>query len=381
MEFGFTDREELLRKSTREWAEKEIPPYMEAMEETGEWPMELAAKMGRMGFCGVITPKQYGGTEMGNLARILVLEELGTVCPAIPMGMQVHHMCTYALVKYGTDAQKEKYLPRLAKGETMGVVAVTDPSGGSDVAGMQTSAEKKGDKYIINGRKCFITNSHVSDTWIVIAKTGEGRTALSAFIVEPDYPGAVLGRKEHKVGLRGANTGELAFQDCEVPAENLLGEEGQGMGIAIGDIINCGRPGMAATGLGILNAVLKEAATFATERTLYGGKPISKLQSIQNHLADIYQDRELAKLITYKVGWMLDQGMRVDSESALAKSFACEAAARSARKGIEITGSYGIMHEYALQRLLRDALVAIPAGGTAEIAKLVMSRAALEAAK
>ncbi len=379
MDFAFSDREELLRKSVREWAEQELPPRMEEMEETGEFPMDLMPAMGRMGFCGVITPKQYGGTEMGNLARILVLEELGTVCPAIPMAMQVHHMCTYALVTNGSEAQKEKYLPPLVKGETMGVVAVTDPSGGSDVAGMQTSAEKKGDTWILNGRKCFITNSHHSDIWVVIAKTGEGRKGLSAFIVEKDFPGAVLGRKEHKVGLRGANTGEMAFQDCEVPAENLLGEEGAGMGVALSDITNCGRPGMTAVGLGILNAVLKEAAKFANERTLYG-KPIARLQSIQNHLAEIYQDRELARLAAYRVGWMLDQGMRVDTESALAKSFACEAAARSARKAIELHGSYGIMNEYAVQRLLRDAIVTIPAGGTAEIAKLVMSRAALAAA-
>ena len=380
MDFKLSDREALLQKTIREWAEKEITPKMEAMEETGEFPEELLPAMGQMGILGVITPQEYGGTGMGHLARILVLEQLGRICPAIPMALQVHHMCTYAFATWANEEQKKKYLPPLAKGETMGVVAVTDPSGGSDVAGMQTTAELKGDKYIINGRKCFITNSHTSDIWVVIAKTGEGRQGLSAFVVEKDFPGAKVGRKENKVGLRGANTGELAFQDCEVPKECLLGEEGMGMGIAIGDIINCGRPGMASVGLGILNAVLEEAAKFATERTLYGGKPISKLQAIQIHLAEIWSDLELARLAAYRVGWMLDQGMRVDSESALAKQFACEAAARSARKAIEIHGSYGVMKEYAVQRLLRDALVAIPAGGTAEISRIVQSRAALAAA-
>lgn len=376
MDFQFSEREELLRKSIRGWAEKEITPRMEEMEESGEFPVDLLKPMAEMGITGVITPKEYGGVDMGNLARIIVLEELGRVCPAIPMALQVHHMCTNALNTHGTEEQKKKYLPRLAQGETMGVVAITDPSGGSDVAGMQSSAKLEGDKYILNGRKCFITNSHVSDIWVVVARTGEGGKGLTAFIVEKDFPGAKLGRKENKVGLRGANTGELAFQDCEVPVENRLGDEGKGMGIAIGNITNCGRPGMASVALGILNAVLEEAVKFANERTAYG-KPISKLQQIQVHLAEIYKDLELARLATYRVGWMLDQGMRVDTESALAKSFACEAAARSARRAIEIHGSYGIMKEYPVQRLLRDAVVAIPAGGTAEIANLVLSRAAL----
>ncbi|MBW2142169.1 MAG: acyl-CoA dehydrogenase family protein [Deltaproteobacteria bacterium] len=207
MDFKLSDREELLRKSIREWAEKEIPPYMEAMEETGEFPVELIKPMADMGINGVVTPQEYGGTGMGHLARVIVLEELGRVCPAIPMSMQVHHMCTYALDVFGNDEQKKKYLPGLAQGETLGVLAVTDPSGGSDLAGMQTSAKLEGDKYILNGRKCFITNAHVSDTWVIIAKTGEGRKALSAFIVEKDFPGVKLGRKEDKVGLRGANTG------------------------------------------------------------------------------------------------------------------------------------------------------------------------------
>jgi alkylation response protein AidB-like acyl-CoA dehydrogenase len=373
MDFKMTEREELLRKTIREYAEKEITPHMDAMEETGEFPVELLKSMGTMGILGVITPTEYGGTGMGHLARIIVLEELGRVCPAIPMSLQVHHMCTYALSMWGNEDQKKKYLPPLAKGDTLGVVAVTEPSGGSDVAGMQSTARLEGDKYILNGRKCFITNSHVSDIWVIIARTGEGGKGLSAFIVEKDFPGAKLGRKENKVGLRGANTGELAFQNCEVPKENLLGSEGEGMTIAIRDIVECGRPGMASVALGILNAVLVEAVKFANDRVLFG-KPITKLQAIQWYIAEIYSDLEIARLLAYRVGWMRDQDMRVDTAAALAKQWICEAAARSARKAIEIHGSYGIMKEYPVQRLLRDALVTIPAGGTAEIGKLVLSR-------
>jgi alkylation response protein AidB-like acyl-CoA dehydrogenase len=380
MDFKLSEREELLRKTVREFAEREITPRMDAMEETGEFPVDLLKKMGDMGILGVITPPEYGGNGLGNLARVIVLEEMGRVCPAIPMALQVHHMATHALNAFGNEEQKKKYLPPLAKGETMGVVAVTDPSGGSDVAGIKTSAKLEGDKFILNGRKCFITNAHVSNIWVVIARTGEGGKGLSAFIVEKNFSGAKLGRKENKVGLRGAITGELVFQNCEVPQTNLLGHEGDGMNIAIRNIVETGRPGMASVALGILNGVLEQAVKFANERILYG-KPISNLQMIQSHLADIYADLEISRLLVYRVGWMRDQNIRCDAESALAKQFSCEAAARSARKAIEIHGSYGIMKEYPVQRLLRDALVTIPAGGTGEIAKLVMARQALSMVK
>lgn len=376
MDFGFSEREELLRKSVREFAENEITPRMDSMEETGEFPLELLEPMAKLGITGIITPPEYDGVGLGYVARTIALEELGRVCAAVPMAMQVHHMACAVINDYGTEEQKKKYLPPLAKGETMGCVAVTDPSGGSDVAGMQTRAELKGEKWILNGRKCFITNSHTSDFWVVIARTSELARGLSAFIVEKDMVGAKVGRKENKFGLRGANTGELVFDNCEVPNENLLGQEGGGMAAAIGNISGTGRPGMAAVALGILNAVNEEAARFASERVLYG-KPISTLQAIQFYLAEIYAELEICKLLCYRASWMRDQNMRCDVETALAKYYTCEAAARCAKKAVEIHGSYGIMREYKVQRLLRDAMVTIPAGGTAEIAKIVISRAAL----
>jgi alkylation response protein AidB-like acyl-CoA dehydrogenase len=294
----------------------------------------------------------------------------------MPMALQVHHMACADLNDFGSEEQKKKYLPPLAKGETMGCVAVTDPSGGSDVVGMKTTAELKGDKYILNGRKCFITNSHNSDFWVVICKTAEGAKGLSALIVDKDAPGAKLGRKENKFGLRGANTGELAFVNCEVPKENLLGQEGGGLAVALKAISETGRTGMAAVGLGILTAVYEEAGKFATERTLYG-KPISTLQAIQFYMAEIYSQLEICRLLCYRASWLKDQGMRCDNEAALAKYYTCNEAANAAKKAIEIHGSYGIMREYAVQRLLRDAMVSIPAGGTAEISKVVLARAAL----
>ena len=376
MDFAFSEREEMLRKTVREFAENEVTPKMGVMEETGKFPLELLKPMAELGIMGVITPAEYDGVGLGYVARTIVLEELGRVCGAMPMAVQVHHMGCAALSDFGTEAQKKKYLPPLAKGETMGVVAVTDPSGGSDVVGMRTSAEVKGDRYILNGRKCFITNSHTSDFWIVIARTAEGAKGLSAFIVDKDAPGAKAGHEENKLGLRGANTGELVFNDCEVPKENLLGQEGGGLAIAMKTVSETGRTGMAATALGILTAVYEEAGKFASERVLYG-KPISGLQGIQFLMAEIYAQLEISRLLCYRASWMKDQDMRFDTESAMAKWYACEAAANAAKKAVEIHGAYGIMKEYTVQRLLRDAMVTIPAGGTGEIGKVVLARAAL----
>lgn len=376
MDFTFSEKEEMLRKAVREFSENELPPKMEAMEETGDFPTELLPPMAELGITGVITPPEYGGLGLGYVARTIVLEEMGRICAAFPMAMQVHHMACANLNDFANDQQKKKYLPRLAKGETMGCVAVTEPGGGSDLVGMKTTAELKGDKYVLNGRKCFITNSHTSDFWIVIARTAEGAKGLSAFIIDKDAPGAKLGRKENKFGLRGANTGELAFDNCEIPQENLLGQEGDGLAVAIKTISETGRTGMAATALGILTAAYEEAGKFATERVLYG-KPIKSLQAIQFYMAEIYSQLEICRLLCYRASSLKDQNKRCDNEAALAKYYTCDAAANMAKKAIEIHGTYGIMKEYTVQRLLRDAMVTIPAGGTAEIAKVVLGRAAL----
>jgi alkylation response protein AidB-like acyl-CoA dehydrogenase len=376
MDFKLSEREELLRKSAREFAESEITPRIDAMEETGDFSMDLLKPMAKLGITGIIAPREYDGVGLGYLARTIVLEEMARVCAAVSMGMQVHHMAIAALKDFGTEDQKKQYLPPLARGETMGCVAVTEPSGGSDLLGMQSTAVLQGDKWVLNGRKCFITNSHTSEYWVVIARTGEGPKGLSAFIVNKAAPGAKTGRVEHKVGLRGSNTGELVFDNCAIPKENLLGQEGGGLGVALKTVSESGRTGMAATALGILQACYEEAAKFASERVLYG-KPISALQAISFYVAEIFTDLEICRLLCYRASWMKDQNMRFDTESAMAKSYTCDAAARCAKKAIEIHGAYGIMKEYKVQRLLRDAMVTISAGGTGEIGKVVIGRAAL----
>jgi alkylation response protein AidB-like acyl-CoA dehydrogenase len=241
---------------------------------------------------------------------------------------------------------------------------------------MQSTAELKGDQWILHGRKCFITNSHTSDYWLVIARTGEGPKGLTAFIVPKDAPGAKTGRAEHKFGLRGSNTGELVFDRCEIPRENVLGQEGGGLGVALKTVSESGRTGMAAVALGILQACYEEAAKFASERVLYG-KPIAALQAISFQVAEIYTELEICRLLCYRASWMKDQKLRFDTESAMAKYYACDAAVRCAKKAIEIHGAYGILQEYKVQRLLRDAMVTVSAGGTGEIGKVVVGRAAL----
>jgi alkylation response protein AidB-like acyl-CoA dehydrogenase len=376
MDFKLSEREELLRKSAREFAESEIAPKVGAMEATGEFPVDLLKPMAKLGITGIITPREFEGVDLGYLARTIVLEEMARVSGAVAMAMQVHHMACAALKDFGTMEQQKKYLPPLVRGETMGCVAITEPSGGSDVLGMQSTATLQGDKWILNGRKCFITNSHTSDFWVVVAKTGEGSKGLSAFIVDKDAPGAKTGRVEHKVGLKGSNTGELVFDNCEIPKENILGAEGGGLGVGLKTVSESGRTGMAATALGILQATYEEAAKFANERVLYG-KPIGALQAISFYIAEIYTELDICRLLCYRASWMKDQNMRFDTESAMAKSYTCDAAARCAKKAIEIHGAYGILQEYKVQRLLRDALVTISAGGTGEIGKVVIGRAAL----
>ncbi len=376
MDFKLAEREELLRKTVRDFAEKEITPKIEAMEETGEFPLDLLKPMAKLGITGIIAPREYGGIGLGYLARTIVLEEVARVSAAVAMGMQVHHMAIAALSDFGTEAQKIKYLPPLAKGETMGCVAITEPSGGSDVLGMQSKAELKGDTWILNGRKCFITNSHTSAYWVVAVRTAEGPKGLTTFIVPKDAPGAKAGRVEHKFGLRGSNTGELVLDNCEIPKGNILGQEGGGLAVALKTVSESGRTGMAATALGTLQACYEEAAKFANERVLYG-KPIGTLQAISFYMAEIYTELDICRLLCYRASWMKDQNLRFDTESAMAKYYTCDAAARCAKQAVEIHGAYGILQEYKVQRLLRDAMVTISAGGTGEIGKVVVGRAAL----
>jgi len=379
MDFGFSAEQEMLRKTVREFAEKEISPKVDWMDETGEVPMDLVEKMAKLGFMGVLVPKEYGGLGMGHIERMILLEEIGCVSPAMANTVQVHHLGISPIAIFGTEEQKKKWLPSLAKGKKIATLAVTEPTGGSDVLGLQTTAKLEGDNYIINGRKCFITNTHIASVSGIAAKTGEGPKGLSVFVIESDTPGFRPGRKENKFGLRGCNTGELVFENCKVPKENILGKEGDGLKIALASISNVGRPGITAGALGIVRRCLEEAAKYSKQRVLYG-KPISDLQAIQWHIADIYMDYETSKLLTYRAAWLRDKGERCDAENSMAKFWTTEAAVRCAQKAITVFGAYGCMKELIPQRLLRDAWLFVSGAGTSEIMRIIIARQALKMA-
>lgn len=380
MDFRLTPQLELLRKSIREFAEGAIAPKVQHMEETDEVPWDLYKELSKQMYMGILIPKEFGGTGFGNLARMIMLEEIGRVSAAMAMATQIFHMGTASIVDFGNEAQKKKYLPALAKGERLGTIAVTEATGGSDPTGIQTTAKLQGDSYVLNGRKCFITHGHVADTITIMAKTGEGPKGFSAFIVEKSLPGFKLGRKERKFGLHGCNTGEIVMENCVVPRENLLGNEGDGLKVTMATISEVGRAGMAGCGLGVINACLEASVKFANERML-GGKPISQHQAIQWPISDMYMDLEISRLLSYRAAWMRDQKIRCDTDMAMAKYYATEAAVRCAKKAVDVHGGYGYMMEYPVQRYYRDAEILIASAGTSEIQRIVMARKALTSFK
>ena len=380
MEFQFSAQQELLRKSVREFAEGAIAPKVQHMEETDEVPWDLYKEMGKQQYMGILIPKEFGGSALGHLARMIMLEEVGRISAAAAMAVQIFHLGVVPIVDFGNEGQKKKYLPALAKGERLATIAVTEATGGSDPTGIQTTAKLQGDSYILNGRKCFITHGHVADTITIMARTGEGPKGFSAFIVEKSFAGFKLGRKEKKFGLHGCNTGEIAMENCVVPRENLLGSEGDGLKVSMSAISEVGRAGMAGCGLGVINACLEASVKFANERLL-GGKPISQHQAIQWMISDIYMDLETSRLLSYRASWMKDQKIRCDVDMAMAKFYATEAAVRCSKKAVDIHGGYGYMMEYPVQRYYRDAEILIASAGTSEIQRIVMARKALTAFK
>ena len=380
MDFQFTSQQELLKKSVREFAEGAIAPKVQHMEETDEVPWDLYKELGKQQYLGILIPREFGGTAFGHLGRIIMLEEVGRVSAAMAMALQIFHMGTGSIAEFGNDAQKKKYLPPLARGERLGTIAVTEATGGSDPTGIQTTAKLQGDSYILNGRKCFITHGHVADTLTIMAKTGEGSKGFSAFIVEKSFPGFKIGRKEKKFGLHGCNTGEIVMENCVVPRENLLGNEGDGLKVCMTTISEVGRAGMAGCGLGVISACLEASVKFANQRLL-GGKPISQHEGIQWMISDMYMDLENSRLLSYRAAWMKDQKIRCDVEMAMAKFYATEAAVRSAKKAVDIHGGYGYMMEYPVQRYYRDSEILIASAGTSEIQKIVMARKALTSFK
>lgn len=374
MNLRFTEEQEMMRKMVRDFAQAEIAPFIEKMEQ-GEFPREILRKMGELGLMGIPIPEQYGGSEMDFTSYIIAINELSKVSATVGVILSVHtSVGTNPIVYFGTEKQKQKYVPKLASGEYLGAFCLTEPSAGSDAGSLKSKARKDGDHYIINGSKVFITNGGEADIYIVFASTNPelGSKGISAFIVEKDTPGLVIGKDEHKMGLHGSRTLQLSFEDMRVPAENLLGEEGQGFKIAMANL-DVGRIGIAAQALGIAEAALEAATGYAKERVQFG-KPIAAQQGIGFKLADMATSVEAAKLLIYRAADLRQRGVKCGKEASMAKLYASRTAVEVTTDAIQVFGGYGYTEDYPVERYFRDAKITEIYEGTSEIQRIVISK-------
>ncbi|HOV79734.1 MAG TPA: acyl-CoA dehydrogenase family protein [Bacillota bacterium] len=375
----FSERQELLRKVVRDFVEKEIAPIAERIEEEDTCRAELVKKMAGLGFNGVFVPAAYGGTGLSYTEQAIVLEEISRHSAGFALALVAHYLGTYAIMTWGSEDQKRKYLPPLCSGSVCGF-SVTEAGGGSDFTGQATAGRPADGDWILNGRKCFITNSHCMDINVLTARTGEdsdGRPQISVFIIESGTPGYSSGRKEKKAGLKGSCTGEVILNNVRLPRGNLLGEPGDGAKIALGTLGEMGRGATAAVALGILRGCLEESVKFAKERIIYG-KPLSKLTNIKFIIAQNRTDYEAARLLTYNAAGLKDGGKPCASEMSMAKLFAAEAAVNAAKRTIELMGGYGVVTDYPVSRYLRDAVSVIPACGTSHIMQILIAAGELK---
>lgn len=374
MNFEFSDEQQAIQKLVREFAEKEIAPTVQERDEKAEFSREIFDKIGELGLCGIFFPEEYGGSDGSYVSYILANEELSKVDDAVAAGYASSiSLCAWPIWKFGTEEQKKKYLTPLAEGTKLGAFGLTEPNAGSDAARQQSTAVRKGDHYILNGSKIFITNGGEADIYVVFAMTDKtkGTKGISAFILEKGMEGFSFGKEEQKMGIHASKTRELIFQDVKVPVENLLGEEGKGFKIAMQGL-DGGRIGVAAQGLGIAGAALEAAIKYSKERKQFG-KPVCKFQSISFMLADMATKLDAARLLVYRAAALKEQGKPCTKESCMAKLYATDAAMSIATDAVQILGGYGYIREYPVERLMRDAKITQIYEGTNQIQRLIIS--------
>lgn len=374
MNLTFSEEQEMMRKMVRDFAENEIAPFVERMEK-GEFPREILRKMGELGLMGIPVPEKYGGAEMDFVSYIIAINEISRVSATVGVILSVHtSVGTNPILYFGSAEQKQRFLPKLASGEYLAAFCITEAGSGSDAKSMKSRAVKKDDHYVINGSKMFITNGGEADVYIVFASTNPelGSNGISAFIVEKNSPGLVIGKDEHKMGLHGSRTVQLTFENMIVPAENLLGEEGEGFKIAMANL-DVGRIGIAAQALGIAEAALGAAVNYAKERVQFG-KPIAAQQGIGFKLADMATNVEAARLLLYRAADLRAQGLKCGMEASIAKLFASKTAVETATEAIQVFGGYGYTEDYPVERYFRDAKVTEIYEGTSEIQRIVISK-------
>lgn len=378
MDFLFTGEQRLLKDTIREFAQKQIQPLVREYDDKGEWPEILTKKLGEMGLLGIITPPEYSGAGYSNLDYVIILEELSKVDPSVGLVVAAHNsLCSNHINLFGTEAQKKKYLTRLASGQTLGAWGLTEAGAGSDAAALKTKAEKKSGHWLLNGSKLFITNASLAEISVVVAVTDptKGRNGISAFILEKGMEGFRAGKKEDKLGIRAANTAELIFKDVTLPAENLLGQEGEGYRASMA-ILDGSRVSMAGFSLGIAAGALESSLKYAKERVQFD-QPIANFQAIQWMLADGFTELEAARLLTYRAACLEDQGKKIPKESAMAKLFASELAVKASSTAVQVFGGYGFTRDYPVEKFYRDSKLATIGEGTSEIQRWIIAHKVL----
>jgi butyryl-CoA dehydrogenase len=375
VQFILTEEQRLIQQTAREFADNEVAPVADRHDREGKFPLELVKKLGRMGFLGMLIPEAYGGTAAGNLCLVLALEELNRVCASTGVTVSVHNSLVSApIVHWGSEEIKRKYLPKLSTGELLSAYALSEPGSGSDAAGLVTSAVRDGNDYVLNGTKNFITTGAEADVAIVMVRTDPSHKTrgITAFVLERDMKGYVIGKKEDKLGLRASSTVQLVFEDLRVPASQILGGEGMGFKIAM-HTLDGGRIGIAAQAVGIAQACLDASIKYAEEREAFE-QPIGKFQAIQWKLADMATRIEAARFLVYNAARLKDAGQPHGKEAAMAKLFASETANDAARDAVQIHGGAGYLEDFPVERHFRDARITEIYEGTSEIQRLVIAR-------
>jgi len=375
MDFALNEEQELFRKVVRDFAEKEIAPRAQEIDEKGEFPWDILRKIAELGLMGLPFPEEYGGAGGDTISYAIAVEEIARASGSVAITYSAHiSLACTPIYLFGTEEQKRRYLIPMARGEKLGAFGLTEPEAGSDAAAIKTRAVLDGDEWVINGRKIFITNGSVADVVVIAAVTDpeKGPKGISNFIIEKGTPGFKAGRDENKMGLRASVTSELIFEDCRIPRENLLGKEGEGYKQFL-ITLDGGRIGIGAMALGLGRAALEAAVRYARQRVQFG-QPIAKFQAIQWMIADMATELDAARLLVYRAAWLKDQGVRFTKEAAMAKLYASEAAERACYKAIQIHGGYGYTKDYPVERFYRDNRLTAIGEGTSEIQRLVIAR-------
>ena len=379
MDFQLSDEQLHLKKMVRDFAEREIAPNVMKWDEPGTFPLETVKELGKLGLMGTIFPTDYSGAGMGYVEYVIAIEELSRVDGSVGIIVAAHtSLCSNHIFVAGNEEQKRKYIPKLATGEFIGAWGLTEPGSGSDAGGARCTAVRRGNKWVMNGTKTFITNARYADVVVVIAVTDKTAHThgLSAFVVDKGTKGFRIGKKEDKLGLRASDTSELIFEDCELPLENLLGHEGEGFIDAM-KVLDGGRISIAALGLGMAQGAYDAALSYSKERKQFG-KAISEFQAIAFKLADLATEIDAARLLTMRAASMKDAGMKTTLESSMAKLYTSEVAVKAANEGVQIHGGYGFIKDYPAEKFYRDVKLCTIGEGTSEIQRLVIARQLLK---